>query len=230
MSGNSDVGFDAFWDEWTSRFGDPVTRQVEEYAGPGQRTSDPVSEARQYVEEFGRLTDPAAFSSIEESRTAEQMRTRVLERASAQPAGEGRLKVCLIDEGQGSSGFYPASTLRAAAPMFKAGTHCYLDHPTESEEWQRPERAVRDLAGVLASDAVFRDGGLYADVRVFSSHRELIKDAAPYIGMSIRAEAEVSESVLPSGRRGLVVESITSVQSVDFVTRAGRGGRIESVS
>lgn len=186
------------------------------FYGPG--TGDP----------YQGVFDLPASTPVMEARTSTQVRGRVLERAAAQPVGEGRLQVCLIDAGQGSSGFYAAEVLKAAAPLFNAGTHCYLDHPTESESYGRPERTVRDLAGVLATDAVFRDGGLFADVRVFSQYRDLVAEMAPYIGMSIRAAAEVVTDSHPGGY-GPVVKSITQVESVDFVTKAGRGGRIESV-
>lgn len=167
-------------------------------------------------------------SPVVESRTTVQVRPRLLERSAAQPAGEGRLQVCLIDAGEGSSGYYSAEVLKAAAPLFAAGTHCYLDHPDAREAEDRPERTVRDLAGTLATNAVFRDGGLWADVRVFSRFRDQIAEMAPYIGMSIRGSADVVQESKPGGY-GMVVKRIESVESVDFVTKAGRGGRIVGV-
>lgn len=175
------------------------------------------------VREAARLFTGAA--QVMEARSATQMKSRVLERASGQPLSEGRLRVCLIDAGQGSSGYYSPEVLKEAAGLFQAGTHCYLDHPGAAESLDRPERTVNDLAGVLATDAVFRDGGLFADVRVFSGFREQIEEKSAHIGMSIRAEAEVETAEHPGGF-GPVVRRITRVESVDFVTRAGRGGRI----
>lgn len=184
----------------------------------------PIAEA-QPVTPWGRPAPRGPVGRLQESRSATQVRTRLLERAHAQQTGEGRLQVCLIDVGIGSAGYYSAEVLKQAAPLFREGLHCYLDHPTATEDRERPVRTVKDLAGVLAGDAVFRDGGIYADVRVFTQYRDQITEMAPYIGMSIRGDGEVTEGAVPGGR-GPVVESISRVDSVDFVTRPGRGGRI----
>ncbi|MBC7307580.1 MAG: hypothetical protein H5T80_11775, partial [Dietzia sp.] len=151
-------------------------------------------------------------------------------RAAVPADGPGRLRVRIINEGIGASGAYPAETLRAAAEanVFAAGTHVYLDHPTESEMWERPERSVRDLAGRLATDAVFEDGALFAEVEVFSPWRKAIAEMADTIGMSIRASAVVEEGEF-AGRHVPVVKEIISAESVDFVTKAGRGGAIVEV-
>ena len=61
--------------------------------------------------------------------------------------GEGKYRIRIIVPGQGSSGIYTAENLAESAPLFKAGTEMFIDHPTESEEWERPERSIRDYAG-----------------------------------------------------------------------------------
>jgi len=170
---------------------------------------------------------PHAGPVLLERRTALQLRPQLVESATATAVGEARLAVRLIDAGEGSSGVYPVTTLQEAArtKVFHEGLHCYVDHPTQTEDFDRPERSVKDLAGCLATDAVYRDGGLYAEVRVFSSHRDFITERASTIGMSIRAEGELSERTT-TGKP--TVARLTEAHSVDFVTHAGRGGRIES--
>lgn len=170
-------------------------------------------------------------SVLQERRSVSQTRPRIIEAGRAKVA-EGRLSVCLIDAGQGSSGYYPAATLQEAAraKVFSAGLHCYLDHPSYSDAMDRPERSVRDLAGALSSDAVFRDGGLYAEARVFASYTEFVTERADAIGMSIRAQAVVEAGEADGAWRASVVREITHAESVDFVTQAGRGGRIVSYS
>ncbi|QAY69995.1 hypothetical protein [Xylanimonas protaetiae] len=161
------------------------------------------------------------------SRTLLHESTSLVE--AAKPTdGPGRLRVKVIDAGTGSSGVYTEALLKQAAKdrVFHAGLHCYIDHPSESEQWERPERSIKDLAGVLATDAVFENGGLYADVKVFSAWRKPIADMAESIGMSIRAQAEVG-STDDNGRP--VFSKILSAESVDFVTHAGRGGAVLSV-
>lgn len=127
----------------------------------------------------------------------------------------------------GSSGYYPAEVLRRDGPKaFRAGTHVYFDHPPESEELERPERSVKDLAGALIEDAHYEDGrdgkGLFAKVQFFPDHKETIESMASVVGMSIRAAGTIEES--ESGQQ--VVTSIVHGLSVDIVTHAGAGGRL----
>lgn len=147
-------------------------------------------------------------------------------------AGGGLFRVRIIDAGQGSSGIYPAETLQAAAGarVFAEGTHVYLDHPGMGEEIDRPERSVRDLAGVLASDAVYNetDRALDADMRIYSPYRQVVSEMADDIGMSIRALVEAEEGEW-EGHQGMIMREIIEAASVDLVTRAGRGGKILSV-
>lgn len=135
----------------------------------------------------------------------------------------GRLKVTLITPGQGSSGYYSPEVLEAAATdkVFPAGTQMYLDHPTESEQFERPERSVKDLGAVLVEDAYSEDGALVAEAESFSQHRELLSEMQQYIGVSVRSSADVSEG---AGRRTIERLIASPSNSVDFVTRAGRGG------
>lgn len=148
---------------------------------------------------------------------------------AAKPAeGPGRFRIRVISAGVGSSGVYPAEALKLAAAegVFKAGTHVYIDHPSESEAYDRPERSVRDIAGRLVTDAVYVDedgGALDAEIEVITAWRATIAELLETIGMSIRARAEVKENDA-QGRP--VISRITEALSVDFVTHAGRGGKV----
>lgn len=137
----------------------------------------------------------------------------------------GRFKIGVITPGTGSSGTYPRETIEAAGrdKVFPAGTHMYLDHQTEAQEFQRPEGSLRDLVGVLAEDAYWDEesGGLVAEARIYSNWRPVLEEMKDDIGVSIRAAGEVKED---AGQR--VVTRLTEARSVDFVTQAGRGGKI----
>jgi len=156
--------------------------------------------------------------------------TRPLAEAATPAEGTGRLLVQLITPGWGTTGYYTPEVLEEAAAeqIFPAGTQMYLDHPTYTESVERPARSVRDLAGVLVEDAVWNGQALVAQARVFDTFRHAIAEMADSIGVSIRGGAEVSDGEA-EGRRGRIVERIAEVASVDFVTRAGRGGRIIQV-
>lgn len=135
--------------------------------------------------------------------------------------GEGKYRIRIIVPGQGSSGIYTAENLAESAHLFKAGTEMFIDHPTESEEWERPERSIRDYAGVFLEDAtVGEDGALYTVCKVFSGVNELIKDKWEHIGVSINAWC--NEPIAETG----VVPVFAGVRSVDFVTAPGAGGAI----
>lgn len=135
--------------------------------------------------------------------------------------GEGKYRIRIIVPGQGSSGIYTAENLAESAHLFKAGTEMFIDHPTESEEWERPERSIRDYAGVFLEDAtVGEDGALYTVCKVFSGVNELIKDKWEHIGVSINAWCD--QPIAETG----VVPVFAGVRSVDFVTAPGAGGGI----
>lgn len=135
--------------------------------------------------------------------------------------GEGKYRIRIIVPGQGSSGIYTAENLAESAPLFKAGTEMFIDHPTETEEWERPERSIRDYAGVFLEDAtVGEDGALYTVCKVFSGINELIKDKWEHIGVSINAWCD--QPIAETG----VVPVFAGVRSVDFVTTPGAGGAI----
>ena len=140
--------------------------------------------------------------------------------------GIWRAKLIAADV-QGSTGFYPAAVLeRDGASAFPAGTHIYYDHPSESEQWERPERSVRDLVGIMLEAATYEaaapeGAGLYAQVQFFPDAKEQIAAMAQHTGMSIRAAGTLEET-----DTGTVITSILRGVSVDIVTHAGAGGRL----
>ena len=141
--------------------------------------------------------------------------------SEASSLGDGKYRIRIIVPGQGSSGVYTAENLAESAPLFKAGTEMFIDHPTETEEWERPERSIRDYAGVFLEDAtVGEDGALYTVCKVFSGVNELIKDKWEHIGVSINAWC--ADPISENG----IVPPIAGVRSVDFVTTPGAGGAI----
>ena len=138
--------------------------------------------------------------------------------------------VQLITPGWGSSGYYSAQVLESAGQnvVFPAGTHMYFDHPSASEDKDRPERSLRDLAGVLTTDATWDGQALVAEARVFGPYQQLVAEMKDVIGVSIRASGDV-EIGEAEGRRGRIVTSLVHGTSADFVTHAGRGGRVASL-
>jgi hypothetical protein len=171
--------------------------------------------------------EPVATTDMEESALTSEP-VDLIERG-LRSDGTGRIKI--IAPGWGSSGYYGADVLKRDGPkVFTSGMHMYVDHPTQTERRDIPERSVERLAAVTTSDATWEESGsagpgLYADVKVGQTYREHINDLADHIGVSIiaRGNAEMGEA---EGRKGLIVKSINQADSIDFVTRAGAGGAI----
>ncbi|WP_341719944.1 hypothetical protein QQG74_09660 [Micromonospora sp. FIMYZ51] len=145
----------------------------------------------------------------------------------------GVVDILLIEAGWNLSGsrYYPAETLARDLPqVMPAGTHMHWDHQTPTEEAERPARSLSTLAAVLVEDPYPVDGGrqMRAKARVFAAYRESVREMWRDIGVSINADG-VGNYGERDGRKGLIVEAITHGKSVDFVTKAGAGGRILSL-
>jgi antitoxin component of MazEF toxin-antitoxin module len=104
----------------------------------------------------------------------------------------------------------------------------YLNHPTQTEQYDRPERAVEDLVGKLTSDAVYESDGLYADVEFYDSFVAQINEKHEDIGLSVRAHG-LTEDAEMEGRYGPVLVALLAADSVDVVTKAGAGGKLTSI-
>lgn len=145
----------------------------------------------------------------------------------------GVLEVEFITPGWGSSGYYSREVVEAAAPLFTVGTHMYFDHPTAEEDQARPVRSVKDLAAVIVEAGTVdpTTGGVRGKVRPLAVYAPLLTDKtfAENVGLSIRGSATDVVVGEAEGRRGPIIEGLATIASVDFVTRAGRGGRVLQV-
>lgn len=152
---------------------------------------------------------------------------------ATQSADAGLLLIEFITPGWGSSGYYSRAVVEAAAPLFAAGTHMYFDHATEEERRERPGRSVLELGAVLDEDGYVdpETGGIVGKVRPLRKYADLLTDEAfaSNVGVSISGSATDIVVGEAEGRRGPIVEGLAVIDSVDFVTRAGRGGRVRAV-
>jgi len=106
----------------------------------------------------------------------------------------------------------------------------FWNHPTESEDKERPERNLNDLAGVLITDGYYDESGkkgkgVYARAAVFNNFKSAISEIHDHIGLSHIAKG-VGKKGEAEGKKGVIIEGINEVKSVDFVTQAGAGGAI----
>lgn len=147
---------------------------------------------------------------------------------------DGTVPIKIASPGWGTKGHYSREVLERDGPSaWPKGTQMYWNHPTVAEEADRPERDLRDLAAVTVKDPYYdengpRGEGLYTAAKVFGSYAPAVDEMAEHIGVSLRAEGTV-EWGEAEGREGPLVEAITKGKSIDFVTKAGRGGEVVSL-
>jgi len=148
--------------------------------------------------------------------------------AAPTPSKGGRMLIQLITPGDGSSGVYTADVLESAAraEVFPAGTLMFADHPGAQEDRDRPERSIRDVAGVLTEAARWDGTALVAEARTYEPWSSVLAQMHDAIGVSIRASARVDET--DDRGRPVIAELVEGI-SVDFVTYPGRGGAIREV-
>jgi hypothetical protein len=118
------------------------------------------------------------------------------------------------------------------------GLQCYANHPSASEERERPERDVRQLVGHFKEARYLEDGGV-GKVRAkfvpisgpgYEWVSSLIESALaapadrPLIGISIDGEGATEDGEV-DGKRYHMVREVTHLGSADIVTKAGAGGQ-----
>jgi hypothetical protein len=136
-----------------------------------------------------------------------------------------RIKIIEGDK-QGSSAYYPKEALQEGAKLFAPKTKIYLNHPTEDDKFNIPARRVQDIVGYLSEGATYEGKDLYANATFLPKFQEDIKALAEagLIGMSIRADGELTES------KGVkTLKRFTRVDSVDVVTSPGAGGGFDTL-
>lgn len=135
-------------------------------------------------------------------------------------SGKLKVRIRLISVGQGSSGFYPAETLRRDGPSaFPAGTKLFYNHPSVQE--QESHRDVRLIFGQTISDAEFVESeqALYADAEILNRDADFIRDIMESADLSIEAGGSIED--------GNVIElEYHPTNAVALVPEGGRDGKI----
>lgn len=177
---------------------------------------------------------------LDSAKTKESVSFRVLIREAITKTGK-TYEATIVREGPGNAedrNYYTKQALREAVNngMFE-GLQAYANHPTPSEERERPERDVRHLVGHFR-EARYVDGNP-AEVRAKfipggmdpSGVVALIESALaspkerPLIGISIDGYGHAPDQQEVNGRTYNMVREVTHLGSADIVTRAGAGGQ-----
>ena len=168
--------------------------------------------------------------STEEAAEKKVVEVEIVESAPADfsplleaKAEEGVLPIRIIQPGWGSSGYYPSDVLKKAAEegIFD-NAHMHWDHIATGE---RPERSLDRMTGTVIEGSVeHRSDGVYGNAYVFPHWLGAVESMRDHIGLSIvgKGKAAYGEA---EGKQGPIFESL-EIKDVDFVTRAGAGGKI----
>jgi len=141
----------------------------------------------------------------------------------------GIAQVKIISPGQGTSAYYKEGQLRRDVAAFNGGLS-FIDHPGKKEQRDRPERSLRDLVGpIVGTPAYLENGkkgpGMYGGVRVAKHWQPFIEELGDTLGISLRAGGSaIYEPV--NGKQTKVAEKFNPGAGFDFVTQAGRGGKM----
>lgn len=160
-------------------------------------------------------------------------------------------KVVIISEGLGNlrdRNYYSRQAVESCPNVFN-GRQFFVDHPSESEESDRPERSVRDLAGYFFDCEVGRvkdpnTGDIlpacFGKLRFANSEPGRL--AMEQVAMALEYQKQFPESKdvyagisingggvsHPATVRGMEVNMVTAIEeafSADIVTKPARGGR-----
>jgi hypothetical protein len=211
-------------------------------AGPGNYSSDVI---RANIKKIAKAKGFALPDSLKDDSDSSERSTwkpegillvessHFCEAPKLQEAATADFPIKLISPGRGSSGYYTPEVLKKAAEsnVFKAGTQMFWNHDTDAEESARPEGDLNRLAAVTTTNAQWNESGhdgpgLYARAKVFGDYVEKVREMGPHIGLSIRAGGERSEAAVAPDGKPRVITQLKNAASVDFVTKAGRDGKI----
>lgn len=173
------------------------------------------------AQESARTVEDAALTLVE-SAGAEWLETIDLKEAS-----RTTYPIRIINPGTGTTAHYPADVLKREASKFGPGTLMFWNHPTALEESQRPEGDLNNLAAIITTQGKWEDNGpkgpgIYAEAKVMADYADKVAERAPHIGLSIRAGGRADGDKRIDGKP--VLKGFDYIESVDWVTKAGRGG------
>lgn len=190
-------------------------------------------------------TQQQIIKSIREAKPASMRATFSTPSRVKTSGGQEGYQVDLIREGKGNSEDDQWYTSDAIKEMCESGVcegmQAFADHPTESEEEERPERSVKELVGsyhdvrFAESSAKGRAEGIFVPLTLDESHPRYgwvitLAEAAsrstapqPICGISLFGLSAGEDGTRPDGSFGRIV-SMVRPSSADIVTTAGAGG------
>lgn len=154
------------------------------------------------------------------------------------------MPVILIQEGMGNPEdrhVYTKEALQQSVALFE-GSKMGADHPSKSQQVDRPEGSIRDIVGYYKNLKYVEVGGRgqiqaiakVGDGAAFDWAWDLLTEAVAYqkqfpgktlVGFSISAGGVTHSEEWTDGQPANIVDQITHVSRVDIVTQPGAGGQ-----
>ena len=130
---------------------------------------------------------------------------------------------------RGTKGTKFTETARQSLVNLSEGTKVFFDHPGEKESRDnRGVRSIKDLAGYLEGSYMNSEGLVKSNFRYLKKDAENIEDIASTMPLAVGFSIHGFGPIHKNGEFG-IVESFTSLPSVDFVSNiTSRGGIFES--
>lgn len=166
-------------------------------------------------------------ATLEKKRLAESEHSPIREALGGRSTGLKR-EITIARAGWGSSGYYSEDVLRRDGPrVFPVGTKMYIDHPSITEETDRPERSIQHMAAIITRTPRMAGIDLVAECELVEHWAPVINNLADrgMLDLSLRAYG-LEEVGAAGGRQGPIITELLEGISVDFVTEGGLGGKV----
>ncbi|MCL5744574.1 MAG: ChaB family protein, partial [Acidobacteria bacterium] len=177
----------------------------------------------------GGITDAVPTTVQESAHTATDGTRRLTEVVLSEATIDdtGHIDGVIVVEGRSLNGnVYTRGALESGLPVFK-GKPIYIDHPSKTEEADRPERSVRDLVGRIVETYIGTDKAERPALR----HKSVVSSAEQALLTKVREGILGDMSINANGKGqqdpatgDFIVEAFTDAVSLDFVTLAAAGG------
>lgn len=239
--------------ELKAAFGDKLPKEVMEALEDDSKWSKCVHDV---TKKQGSDKSPANAYAVchtstgEKKKESQKIQISSIKESSNQTTKGKKFEVVIIEEGLGNLGdcfYYGADVIRAMPKIFE-GKKMFANHPSKSEESDRPERSVRDiLAYFQGLSAQMIDGrtclvgnAIIPNGPAFDWARSIMNEAISYgesnkdrslIGISINASGDATDTPIdeviqmaPDGAKAKLYEAkekgIETVRVVTSITDA----------